>query len=111
MATLGLLFSTGGLSGLDLNPLRAISNRSGGWLYALCGAIIGLVGLKAVVAPPMTVDAMVYHMPRVFFWLQNGSVDIFPTAAYQILFAPGAEFQILQWHLFVDFDLFSNVPQ
>lgn len=106
-----ILLRTGGLSGLDWNPSRDLRETPNGTLIGVCGVIVLLVGVTAVIAPPLTVDAMVYHMPKVFFWLQNGSVDLFPAGAFQQLLAPGAEYQILQWSLFTGSDVLANVPQ
>ncbi|MCX6607729.1 MAG: glycosyltransferase family 39 protein [Acidobacteria bacterium] len=111
VGAIAILFKTGGLAELDYNPFRDLRESSGGAFIVVCGVILLLVGITAVVAPPMTVDAMVYHMPKVFFWLQNGSVQLFPTGSFQQLLAPGAEYQILQWHLLVGSDVFSNLPQ
>lgn len=105
------LVKTGGLTGLKKNPLQGFEEYPGGSLIGASGVILFLVGITAVVAPPMTSDAMVYHMTKVFFWQQNGSVSLFPTANFQQLLAPGAEYQILQWSLFLGSDVFSNIPQ
>ena len=105
------LLKTGGLSGLELNPLRHWTQGPGACLLAICAVILFLVGVTAVVAPPMTSDAMVYHMTKVFFWYQNKSVDLFPTGNFQQLLAPGAEYQILHWNFLLGSDQFSNLAQ
>jgi hypothetical protein len=77
------------------------------FLFAIGTLIIGLV------YPPTNYDSMVYHMPRVFFWMKNASVHNFPTDFSQQLYAtPLNSFFILQNQvLFFNCDFFSNIVQ
>ena len=62
-------------------------------IAAICVAIC----IVAVTAPPNTWDAMEYHLPRVFFWMQNHGVQNYQTPDYaQLVFSPFAEFTMLQ---------------
>jgi hypothetical protein len=68
-------------------------------LLAGAALIILAVGLTACIAPPNTVDALRYHLPRLVAWLQNGNLGVFPAPDAQQLFQPPwAEFAML--HLF-----------
>ena len=43
------------------------------------GVLVLTIALIAVVAPPNTFDSMTYHMSRVAHWVQNASVEPYPT--------------------------------
>jgi 4-amino-4-deoxy-L-arabinose transferase-like glycosyltransferase len=58
------------------------------------------VGLLASVARPGIADALGYHMPRVVFWTQSRSVDMFPTSfPQQITLQPLNEY--LGLHVYI----------
>ncbi|MCL2544801.1 MAG: phospholipid carrier-dependent glycosyltransferase [Clostridia bacterium] len=93
---------------LFARPLRAglskaLALRPGRlpWYAWMGGAVIGvcLLGtlLSALLYPPMNYDSMVYHIPRVFFWMKNASVHNYPTEVGRQLFTgPLAGFFVLQ---------------
>ncbi len=57
--------------------------------------IAGTTGFIAIFAPPNNWDSMAYHLARVVNWLQQGSVEHYPTHYLQNLFQnPWAEFTI-----------------
>ncbi|MCL2812325.1 MAG: hypothetical protein FWD25_10640 [Clostridia bacterium] len=71
------------------------------WYAWIGGAVVGfcLLGtlLSALLYPPMNYDSIVYHMPRVFFWMKNASVHNYPTEIGRQLFTgPLASFFVLQ---------------
>ena len=55
-------------------------------LLLATGFIILLVGLVAWIAPPNSWDALNYHMPRIMFWIQNHSLEYYPTPEFRQLF-------------------------
>lgn len=66
----------------------------------------------ALVYPPNNFDSMTYHMARVVYWIQNGSVAYYPTPYDpQNLMSPGAEYVILLLQLLSDTDVFANLVQ
>jgi len=60
-------------------PLRPRFGIVDGGLAASIAAILAIVAFIAILSPPNTADAMAYHMPRVIYWVQQRSVDFFPT--------------------------------
>ena len=75
-------------------------------------AILGLVRLTAILAPPNTNDALDYHMPRVVHWIQNGSLTFYPTAVpWQLSHNPGAEYAIAHFQLLSGGDRWANLVQ
>ncbi|MEY4488646.1 MAG: hypothetical protein RIQ79_1154 [Verrucomicrobiota bacterium] len=73
---------------------------------------LGATGLIAWLAPPNTYDAMTYQLPRVMHWLQQGTLEHFPTSnVRQISYGPGASYWHTHlWTLF-DGDAGANLPQ
>ncbi|MBI3977567.1 MAG: glycosyltransferase family 39 protein [Chloroflexi bacterium] len=79
-----------------------------GWLLSEA-AILGVIALAA---PPNTWDSMTYHMPRVVHWIQQGSVDHYPTSVLRQLYQnPWAELAILHLQVLSGGDRFANLVQ
>jgi hypothetical protein len=69
-------------------------------------------GIIAWAAPPNTFDSMTYHMSRVMHWIQNQSVDFYPTTILrQLLSAPWAEYAILHTVVLGGTDRLANFVQ
>lgn len=85
------------------------------FLRVLLGAVMSIVlttGLVALVAPPNTWDSMTYHMSRVVHWIQNRSVDHYPTNIIrQLELTPWAEYAILHLQILSGQDYFANLIQ
>src|SRR5690242_18911992 len=64
----------------------------------------------AIVAPPNNWDSTTYHMARVLNWIQQESVNHFPTYNLrQIELNPWAEYAILQFQLLSGGDYLANL--
>lgn len=67
----------------------------------------------AIKAPPNNYDSMTYHMTRVAHWMQNQTLEHFPTHnTRQLFMSPGAEYAILHLQLLsFGSDRFANLVQ
>ena len=82
------------------------------WLLGGVSLIFAAVGLIAIVSPPNNWDSMTYHMSRVAHWMQNRSVEHYPTSYVPQLFhPPGAEFAIMHFQIISGGDRFANLIQ
>lgn len=81
-------------------------------LLALVISVVAVAGTVAVIAAPNNFDSLTYHLPRVMHWIQNGSVEHYPTHIdRQLVLAPFSEFVIMHLHLLSGGDRFDNCVQ
>jgi len=74
--------------------------------------IAGAACLAALVAPPNGWDPMISHMSRAAHWMQNHSVEHYPTnVPVQLYLGPFAEFVILHLQILSGGDRFANLVQ
>jgi hypothetical protein len=91
------------------------------WIYfspfetSLLIAIAAIAALTAIIAwyaPPTTWDSFVYHMARIMHWIQNKSVDFYPTHILrQLHMNPWNEYAIMQFQILHKDDRFANFVQ
>ena len=76
------------------------------------GPIWSIILAIALVYPPNTWDTIVYHMPRVVSWIQQGSIEFFPTTTFKQLHQPPlAEWNILHFQILSGGDRFATTLQ
>lgn len=82
-------------------------------LLLTCVAFITLtIGVIALVAPSNNWDSLDYHLPRVVHWIQNRSVEHYPTSyTPQLYSAPWSGFAVMHLHILSGGDRFTNLVQ
>jgi len=81
------------------------------WTAALAPVLLATLA-TAVLYPPNTPDALIYHLPRVEFWLQRGSLSFYPACVQrQLLSQPFAEIALLHVHALAGSDVFDGLLQ
>ena len=81
-------------------------------LLALLAGIVCITGITAVVAAPNNFDSLTYHLPRIMHWIQNRSVQHYPTHIdRQLVLAPFSEFAMMHLQLLSGGDRFDNCVQ
>jgi len=81
-------------------------------LYGVIILLLSLLLLQGLAYPPNNYDSMVYHMPRIIHWVEQGSLAHFPTHIDRQLYQPPfAELVIANIYLLTGSDLFSNSIQ
>ncbi|TAF58164.1 MAG: 4-amino-4-deoxy-L-arabinose transferase [Oscillatoriales cyanobacterium] len=105
---------------LKFKPVKPIFEKSqeekfSSVLAGLLGGVLFIfaaVGLIALVSPPNNWDSMTYHMSRVAHWMQNRSVEHYPTSYVpQLYHPPGAEFAIMHFQILSGGDRYANLVQ
>jgi hypothetical protein len=96
-----------------LIPVSVRNAGSASPLFVLpIGFIVSLTGLVALIAPPNNYDSMTYHLGRVVHWIQNHSVQHYPTNIDRQLFMPPwAEFAITHFYVLSGGDRLANSIQ
>jgi 4-amino-4-deoxy-L-arabinose transferase-like glycosyltransferase len=79
------------------------------------GGTIGLVAFLFAIAlatPTTNFDSLMYHLPRIMHWMQQQSVEHFPTGnSRQIEFAPWSSFAMMTLYLLRGNDQLLNLVQ
>ncbi len=76
------------------------------------GIVLAIAGLVAWSGGISTNDVLDYHLPRIMHWVQNGSVDFYPTAvSRQLNLSPWSEYAITQFIILGGSDAWANLIQ
>ena len=76
------------------------------------GFIVAAVGLLAILASPNNWDSMTYHMVRVVHWIQNRSLEHFPSNYLpQLYLMPWSGYAIAHFQILAGSDRFVNLVQ
>ncbi len=97
---------------VELGLVRPALGRVEWTVVGVLSALVGAELALALAAPPNTYDSQTYHLPRIESWVQQASVELFPTAIHrQITYPPGAEFLLLHLRLLTGGDAAYNLLQ
>jgi len=81
-------------------------------LLILIGSLVAVLGVIAIATPTTNWDSFTYHLPRVMHWIQQGSVEHFPTGnTRQIESGPWSAFILTNLYLLEGSDRFFNLVQ
>ena len=94
---------------LRTKPFSSPVNKT---LFFLAAAMMLFLGAVALLSPTTNWDTLTYHMPRVMHWMQQQSMNHYPTnIRRQLDYAPGGEIQIATLLLLAGNDWPVNLPQ
>lgn len=96
------------------NPLRATERLSApeGAAAGLTGFILLASLLSALLSPPNTSDALIYHLPRQVYWMQHESVAHYATDnVKQLMMPPLAEYAGVNLMILSGSDAWANLVQ
>ena len=81
------------------------------WTAVLAPVLLATLA-TAILYPPNTPDALIYHLPRIEFWLRQGSLSFYPACVQRQLFSqPFAEIALLHIHTLSGSDVFDGLLQ
>jgi hypothetical protein len=114
---LWVIFITGGISfvfffgpvSLPAWPKFSLLEK---FLLAGIGLITLVTGITSFLSPVNSHDALNYHIPKIIYWIQQGTVNIFPLALdTHNVYAPFAEYMLLHLYLLSYGDSYLNLLQ
>ncbi len=112
VALVFLIRMGGGAKTIDLKLDLSRFSRSELILLSGIVLIIVIVGVIGFLSPPNNFDSMTYHMSRVVHWIQDKSVDFYPTHIDRQLHQnPWAEYAVAHFQILQGSDRFANLVQ
>ncbi len=90
---------------LGLSPMLIL-------LLTFITIILFLIGINAIIAAPNHSDSMEYHLPRIYYWIQNNTVAHYPTYnLFHLYQNPWSEFAMAHFQILNKSDRFVNTIQ
>lgn len=100
---------SGGTERKEIPPSEPLDFFERAFLIGM-GVVLIVLGLTAFLTPPNNWDAMTYHMGRVAHWVQNKSVDYYPTSIIrQLSFSPFGEYVLAHARILAGTDRYVNL--
>jgi len=96
------------------SPFHGLGCRAArsGWALWLILPLFLLLLVTAIRYAPTNWDSMTYHLARLVYWIQNRSVDVYPTGIpRQVNLAPGGEYLLLLLQVVAGSDRLANLVQ
>ncbi len=88
---------------------RSTAGKAG---YIAAAVTLGVLLVLGILMPPLNVDSMTYHLPKVMFWAQNETLAVFPAHDFRLVApAPGAELTTLHTYILSGSDHFFHSVQ
>jgi Dolichyl-phosphate-mannose-protein mannosyltransferase len=96
---------------VDRSSWRRPDVSPAGWaVVGLGAAYVVVLATAALRYRPASSDSLMYHLPRVEHWIQNGTVAPYATHfPHQVEMAPLHEYSMLQLHLLAGTDRFDGL--
>jgi hypothetical protein len=86
--------------------------RDASILLMMIAALVSALFTVALFTATTNWDSLTYHLPRMLHWLQQGTVDHFPTNNFrQVEFAPWASYALMHVHALTGNDQLLNLMQ
>jgi 4-amino-4-deoxy-L-arabinose transferase-like glycosyltransferase len=100
---------------VTVDPFHCSIQHLSRWWFGITVVIAVLcmiLLITGLIAPPNNTDSLRYHMPRILHWVQNKSLEHYPTACQPQLWNPiWSELSILNSRLFLGSDRLANSSQ
>ncbi|NJK35143.1 MAG: hypothetical protein HC919_09410 [Oscillatoriales cyanobacterium SM2_2_1] len=82
------------------------------YVFWAIASVLFITLATALIAPPDNWDSMTYHMSRVMHWMQNRSVEHYPTHILrQVSLPPGAGYLVMHLQFLAGGDYLANLVQ
>jgi len=117
-APIGVIWSIAGVAAAAaIRPRRLLAPHLAGrpflvFVGAAVFAVMAATFCSAAFGAPSITDAMTYHLPRIIFWEQHGTLAFYPTSQYQQLsMQPFSEEVMLHLYTLAGGDRYAQLAQ
>ena len=96
----------------ELRAMWGNCPRDAAALLVMMATLVAVLFAIALLTPTTNWDSLTYHLPRMLHWLQQGTVEHFPTNNFrQSQFAPWASYALMHLFAFSGGDQYLNLMQ